>query len=347
MTAINYLEDGEVANDTVLNRPLREALTAMGQDPDDVLAVLFPDDLTPYYTSAQVDVLLATKAALVHTHDDRYYTESEIDAALADKAELVHTHDDRYYTETEVDTLIEEEGGETEYLRGRATLIMQPDSTTLVADQANGFLTSGSFTVPAIASTSMITANRHARLTTTAATNQAFRATINGTGDLPMRHTSNGGFRFEAIVGLGAQANGQAYGCGVHGSVNPQIASGSFITGITDCVYFGFDAGDALPGNWILWHNDNAGNATKVDTGVARDTTSLHKILIVCDKTGNITASMLNPETGSVEFSQVVASNLPTSGTLLLWGFWGSTVNVATSMQIATVQITMVVGTFL
>lgn len=71
---------------------------------------------------------LATKAPILHTHDDRYFTEAETTALLADKAAVTHTHaiadvtnlqttldgkaaavhahDDRYYTISEVDTLL-------------------------------------------------------------------------------------------------------------------------------------------------------------------------------------------------------------------------------------------------
>ena len=37
------------------------------------------------YTAAQVDSLLAAKAASSHTHDDRYYTESEVNSLLSNK----------------------------------------------------------------------------------------------------------------------------------------------------------------------------------------------------------------------------------------------------------------------
>lgn len=120
MGLITFVQNGEEGNATNLNRPLRDALTALGLDPDADLSAPWltqagadalyasiahtHDDR--YYTEAEADALLATKAATVHTHDDRYYTEAESDASLAAKAALVHTHDDRYYTEGEVDSLI-------------------------------------------------------------------------------------------------------------------------------------------------------------------------------------------------------------------------------------------------
>ena len=45
-----------------------------------------------------------SKAAGVHTHDDRYYTETEMNTKLSGKSDTGHTHDDRYYTETEMNT---------------------------------------------------------------------------------------------------------------------------------------------------------------------------------------------------------------------------------------------------
>ena len=80
-----------------------------------------------YYTEAEADAQLASKADATHQHDTRYAPLSHVgtgDAAhtaatpvtagfltAADKAKLdllsttppVHTHDDRYYTETEID----------------------------------------------------------------------------------------------------------------------------------------------------------------------------------------------------------------------------------------------------
>lgn len=102
MTLISYVADGEEGNATNLNRPLREALAALGLDPDDVSS--------PWLTQAGADALYA---ALGHNHDERYYTEAEVDASLAGKAALVHNHDDRYYTEAEVDSLVGGAGGDT------------------------------------------------------------------------------------------------------------------------------------------------------------------------------------------------------------------------------------------
>jgi hypothetical protein len=65
-----------------------------------------------YYTSTETDALLATKAGVIHFHDDRYYLKayvdevtspSGIDAELAVIEPLLHGHDDRYYTKAYVD----------------------------------------------------------------------------------------------------------------------------------------------------------------------------------------------------------------------------------------------------
>jgi hypothetical protein len=77
-----------------------------------------PDALAgTYYTSAQVDSLLATKAAVIHFHDDRYYLKPYIDqitsASGVDRAlalygatqPLAHSHDDRYYDKTYIDNI--------------------------------------------------------------------------------------------------------------------------------------------------------------------------------------------------------------------------------------------------
>ncbi|MDP9416044.1 MAG: hypothetical protein M3Q08_18540, partial [Pseudomonadota bacterium] len=44
------------------------------------------------YVKEQTDLLLAGKAASVHTHDDRYYTETETNTLLAGKSDTTHTH---------------------------------------------------------------------------------------------------------------------------------------------------------------------------------------------------------------------------------------------------------------
>jgi hypothetical protein len=70
-----------------------------------------------YYTIAQVDALLAAKAAVIHFHDDRYYLKSYVDqvtspsgvdrslALYAKTQPLVHNHDDRYYDKPYIDNI--------------------------------------------------------------------------------------------------------------------------------------------------------------------------------------------------------------------------------------------------
>ena len=79
MTVISYLQDGEAGEDSVLNRPLRQALTALGLNPDDVTS--------PWLTSAGASALFAT---LAHSHAQSDIT--GLVAALAAKAATSHTH---------------------------------------------------------------------------------------------------------------------------------------------------------------------------------------------------------------------------------------------------------------
>ena len=70
-----------------------------------------------YYTSAETDALLATKAAVIHFHDDRYYLKAYVDAVTSPSGidsslalygtatPLAHGHDDRYYGKTYIDNL--------------------------------------------------------------------------------------------------------------------------------------------------------------------------------------------------------------------------------------------------
>jgi hypothetical protein len=57
--------------------------------------------LTKTYSSSNINNLLATKAASIHTHDDRYYTEGEVNGLLNNKANVSNT-----YTKSEVDSAL-------------------------------------------------------------------------------------------------------------------------------------------------------------------------------------------------------------------------------------------------
>jgi hypothetical protein len=75
----------------------------------------------PYYNTTQVNNLLATKAAVIHFHDQRYVqftpfyaatAGSGVDSSLSvyqdglDGAGLEHNHDERYYTQTYIDNVL-------------------------------------------------------------------------------------------------------------------------------------------------------------------------------------------------------------------------------------------------
>lgn len=105
MANINWIEhtekvvgQGHATLTDVVNRPLRELLTALGVDPDSDITSLpvGPVDwsvitskpttiagygITDAYTDAEVDAILAD-----------YYTETEADVLLAGKANVSHTH---------------------------------------------------------------------------------------------------------------------------------------------------------------------------------------------------------------------------------------------------------------
>lgn len=67
------------------------------------------------YTKPETDALLATKAPIIHFHDDRYYTKAgvdeitnpeTIDSGLSTVSPLLHKHDDRYYDKAKIDELV-------------------------------------------------------------------------------------------------------------------------------------------------------------------------------------------------------------------------------------------------
>jgi hypothetical protein len=204
-----------------------------------------------------------------------------------------------------------------------------------------GSLSSSGGTVdsPTPANTSLVTSMRAARFKTTAAASQVYRWVINQTSAMLHRFTSNGGFKFIGTFGFVTQTNGQHFGMGIHASTNPHLQAGSYATGITDCVFIGFDTGDAFAGNYQLYHNDASGTSTKVDTGVARDTSTIIKLIISCASNGDITVTMKNAVTGATLYTTTLTTNIPTAGTSLRYGIWGGTGSVATAVDLRVTQL--------
>jgi hypothetical protein len=88
---------------------------------NNLLSTVSPSIPVPYYNTTQVNNLLATKAQVIHFHDQRYVQFAPFYAATAGSgidstlsvyqeglagAGLEHNHDERYYTQTYIDNVL-------------------------------------------------------------------------------------------------------------------------------------------------------------------------------------------------------------------------------------------------
>lgn len=164
------------------------------------------------------------------------------------------------------------------------------------------------------AATNFRTRNRYNRGTSTAAAGN--RVTWRSNLDRFYRSSTSGvgGFRAEFLFALGANTTGfqllvgmAALAGGLAGDPSAQ----------TNCFFLGFDAADTSGTNFFIMHNDGAGTCTRVDSGMARDTTSAFRLVLDCPPgASTMYWHLTNMNSGTV-VSGSISSNLPTTDTIM------------------------------
>lgn len=102
-------------------------------------------------------------------------------------------------------------------------------------------------------------------------------------------------------------------------------STGAIATGdpsaLTNMFGVGYDQADSNVGNWFFMHNNAAGTAVRVDSGVPRDGNAIFELSIVAAN-GIVTLKLTNTSTKATN-SLVVSSELPSAATALCWHIWG------------------------
>lgn len=289
MTVINYVENGESGNETVLNRPLREALTALGLNPDDVTSPWTTEEMTDRKLSGIRNYLLS------HRHDHLY-------------SQLGHTHDTRYYTEAEVDALIAGVSGGS--LPLGSFMNIKRNFSWLARDQGGTVQTFGSVwtafgtvSTSAVLDTNAFTRIQKLRYAGTTAAGQLVGPRGNETV-----FVTRDGFKFRSIFGMETNINDSRAFFGLTTTTVPLNADS---TTHLECLGMGWDQADLNSGNWWFFHNDGAGAATRIDTGIARGTNQLFRLEMDSTDGTSVTVRVVNVLTGAQVFSTTINTNLP------------------------------------
>lgn len=120
--------------------------------------------------------------------------------------------------------------------------------------------------------------------------------------------TGLGGFRYESIFALNTNATGYRFFSGVGEVPFPGLANPSTLPNI---FAVSFDDSDASNSSFFIVHNDGAGTATRVSTGITRNTTDAYRIILDCPPGGaTLYWHFTNMVTGTVA-SGSVTTNLP------------------------------------
>lgn len=100
---------------------------------------------------------------------------------------------------------------------------------------------------------------------------------------------------------------------------------------ILDGIGLGIDYTESTTGNWMLQTNDNAGSATRVDTGIAKSATTAYRLRISCARGGaSFTVTIYNLATGAQLYTTTLSADIPASTTFMAPRIAARTVNGGT-----------------
>jgi len=268
-------------------------------------------------------------------YDAFYYTESEVDTALAGKSDTGHTHaasaivsgtmeqarlgsgsdgsGDHFLADDQTYKSVGDVAAGDFKSAQRAQIYFYRATSSTVGSLGCINLANGTVSTPAIADTDNMTRTFRLRMTGTTGSGQVVGVRSNET-----LFMTKLGFRFRAI--FGQESNISDSRCSV-GLVSTTTPLNSDMSGQTDLIALGWEQADLTSGNWSLFYNDGSGSATKVDTGQARDTSSLLRLEMDSDDGTSVTVRLYNLSTGSLVYSATISTNLPTTTTAMRINF--------------------------
>lgn len=300
----------------VVNRPLRDFLIAVGIDPDsDITAASLPGGavawadvtgkpttisgfgITDAYTNTQVDTLLAAKAALASPALTGNPT-APTQAALDNSTKIATTA----YVDAAVAAGAGAGGTD---LRDEVRVFRNAATTTGTIGLA-AVTTAGTATAGTVANTNVLT--RQQRIQYVGTTFSGSQCSLRTGSQTPFYPAA--GFELYFVFAQESNINSGRGFIGLTTSTNLLTVDPS---SVVDTIGLGYDQADSSAGNWQFMRNDGAGTATKVDTGVARDATSLYMLKIVTVDGTSYDVELKNLSTGASVFSATYTTDLPTT----------------------------------
>jgi hypothetical protein len=132
----------------------------------------------------------------------------------------------------------------------------------------------------------------------------------------PFLMESNFSFRYRFAICLSSLTGHRAF-VGLTGQTGNMVTTGD-PSSFTNLLGVGFDATDNAAGNWYFMRRDAGPAATRTDTGIPRDTTSLLELRIDTDAAGATAyAQLANLSTGAESARLTWTTNMPAATTLL------------------------------
>jgi len=177
-------------------------------------------------------------------------------------------------------------------------------------------LTSSGGSTPALATTNLQTRTKRTQFDTGTSTTSvvgvrtAYGQWWRGTA------TGEGGFFFNAVFSQNTNVSGHTAFVGFCATTDALSGTASSMTSMLG---IGYDTSDTAAGNWYIMRNDASGTATKVDTGIARNTTSVIEFAAYCKgASGSVTVQVTNRSTSSITFpATAYSTDLPSSTAFL------------------------------